>query len=407
MLSLEDARRKVIDVAAASRQPAAAETVNLADASGRVLAEAIFADRDYPPFDRSTRDGFAVRSADATPGAKLRRIGELAAGRGFDHTISSGECAQIMTGAALPASADAVVMMEHARVSDDHVELEREARPGKNVVPCGSEAHTGQELLSPGARLGYAESALAAQVGCSRISVFARPRVAVLSTGDEVVDVDKAPGPYQIRNSNEVALETLVRLAGGVPEPLGTAPDEKRELRKRIERGLASDMLVISGGVSMGKYDLVEGVLAELGTEVCFDGVAMRPGRPTFLGRCRGKLVFGLPGNPLSTMVTFQLFVIPAMDLLGGTEARPLPVLRARLAHEVHERGELAHVLPARTEYAGAEPRVSLVKWQGSGDIAALARANAFLLIPPEKLDWAEGESAMVLPRIGVGGMFC
>ena len=433
MPSFVQARQKVIEVAVAQHHNPAREMAYLAahfasgasasgasgafaasqsgaNACGRVLAEGIAADRDYPPFDRSTRDGFAVRAADAAvPGVTLDRIGEIKAGGGFDRVVGPGECVQIMTGAAVPSGADSVVMIEHVAVSGERVTLDRGAEFGKNIVRRGSEARAGQELLTVGTRLGYAEMAVAAQVGRYCVGVWARPRIAILSTGDEVVDVTATPGPLQIRNGNGLALETLVALAGGEPVPLGNAPDERGELRRRIERGLEADVLVLSGGVSMGKYDLVEAVLADLGAEIFFDAVEIRPGRPAVFGRCRGKLVFGLPGNPVSTMVTFELFVVPAMDLLGGAAPRPVPLFGARLLHAVHERGALTHFLPAevtRTDSAG-DPQVSTLAWQGSGDTVAVARANAFLVVPAEKLDWDEGEWAMVLPRGGsCGGTF-
>jgi molybdopterin molybdotransferase len=407
MLSFIDARQKVLEVAGSMAGTPGRETIDLSRACARVLAEPVVTDRDYPPFDRSTRDGFAVRSADtAQPGATLRRIGEVKAGSAFAGAVEPGQCIQIMTGAPVPAGADAVVMIEYTKANGDRVTLERAAERGQNIVPRGKEAPAGQGLLKPGIRLGFAEMALAGQVGHHRVSVYARPRVAILSTGDEVVDIAETPGPYQVRNSNSLAVATLVELAGGEAVVLGNAPDEKNELRRRIERGLNADALVLSGGVSMGKYDLVEGVLAELGAEFFFDAVAMRPGRPAVFGRCRGIPVFGLPGNPVSTMMTFELFVIPAIDLLGGTTARPLPLFRARLAHEVRERGQVAHFLPARVEGSGGELQVSTLPWQGSGDTVAVAQANAFLLVPADKLEWAAGEWAAVLPRRGPGGVF-
>jgi molybdopterin molybdotransferase len=407
MLSFTEARQKVIAVAEALRHQPARETVELRSACGRILAEPIVTDRDYPPFDRSTRDGFAVRAADAAAGATLRCTGEIRAGASFDGFVNAGECVQIMTGAAVPLGADAVMMIEYTRVAGQAVTLERGAERGQNIVVRGSEARAGQELLAPGMRLGYAEMALAAQVGQNRVGVFARPRVAVFSTGDEVVDIAATPGPRQIRNSNAVALEILIALAGGEPQPLGNAADEKGDLRRRMERGFDADLLVMSGGVSMGKYDLVEDVLAELGAEIFFDAVAMRPGRPTVFGSCRGVPVFGLPGNPVSTMVTFELFVTPVIDVLGGAAARPLPTFPARLVHAVHERGEVAHLLPARVDRSRGEPEVSTLAWRGSGDTVAIAQANAFLVVPSDKLDWAAGEWAMVLPRSGPGGALC
>ena len=404
MLSFEEARRKVIAEARAIRGEIYSERIGLRQASGRVLAQAILADRDYPPFDRSTRDGFALRSVDAASGATLRCIGEIKAGSGFDGTVGPGECVQIMTGAALPAGADSVVMVEYVSVAGERVTLGRATTRGQSIVPRSSEARAGQELLSRGTRLGYAEMALAGQVGADRVSVFQRPRVAILSTGDEVVDIAQAPGPLEVRNGSGVALGTLATLAGGEPEPLGIAPDEKGELRRRIERGLKADLLIISGGVSMGKYDLVESALGDLGAEVMFDSVAIRPGRPAVFCRCAGKPVFGLPGNPVSTMVTFELFVVPAIDILAGAEPQPLPVFRARLGSALHERTELTHFLPARIDFSRGEPEVAVLPWQGSGDIVAITRANAFVIVPPEKLDWEAGEWVMVLPRRGSGG---
>ncbi len=402
MPSFEEAREKVIAAVRALRGPLAVESVELSRSCGLVLAQPITADRDYPPFDRSIRDGFAVRADDAVPGATLRCIGEIRAGSGFDGIVGPGECVQIMTGAAVPRGADAVVMIEHVSIEGERVMLNRAASRGQSIVARGKEARAGQQLLAPGTRLGYAEMALAGQVGSHQLDVYKRPRAAVLSTGDEVVDVSVTPGPLQVRNGNSIAIGTLAVLSGAESESLGNAPDEKNELRRRIERGLEANLLIISGGVSMGKYDLVEMVLGELGTQFVFDSVAIRPGRPAVFGICRGKPVFGLPGNPVSTMVTFELFVVPAIDLLSGAEARPLPIFRARLAHALHERSELTHFLPARVQTLRGEPEVAVLPWQGSGDVVTVAESNAFLIVPPEKLNWDAGEMALVLPRRGL-----
>lgn len=402
MLSFEQAREKVIASVRSLRPPLATESVELSRACGRVLAQPINADRDYPPFDRSIRDGFAVRAEDAKPGATLRCIGEIKAGSGFDGTVGPGECVQIMTGAAVPQGADAVVMIEHVSIDGDRIMLSRPAIPGQSIVARAKEARAGQQLIAAGRRLGYAEMALAGQVGSHHVNVFKRPRAAILSTGDEVVDVAAIPGPLQVRNGNSIAIGTLAALTGAEGESLGNAPDEKKELRARMERGLEANLLIISGGVSMGKYDLVEMVLGELGTQFAYDSVAIRPGRPAVFGVCRGKPVFGLPGNPVSTMVTFELFVVPAIDILSGAEPRPLPVFRARLTHALHERAELTHFLPARVENVRGEPEVSALPWQGSGDVVAVAESNAFVVVSPEKLDWEPGELAIVLPRRGL-----
>ncbi len=257
----------------------------------------------------------------------------------------------------------------------------------------------GALALSPGLRLGFAELAIAAQVGAAKVSCYKKPRVAILSTGDEVVPITETPGPFHIRNSNSVSLGAQVRLAGGEPVLLGNAGDRVEELGEKIEQGLRDDTLVLSGGVSMGKYDLVEAVLKSMGAEFFFDSVAMRPGKPTVFGRVKNKMVFGLPGNPVSTMVTFQLFAIPAIDVLSGAKARPLPLLQATLAEAMHEKPGLAHFLPARLEWQEGRAKVAALKWQGSGDIATLSKANCFLVVPSDVQDIAVGESVSVLLR--------
>jgi molybdopterin molybdotransferase len=402
MLSYSDARQKVIEVAGGLKRPLLLTQVEIEQAFGRILAKPVLADRDYPPFDRSTRDGFAVRSGDAkVPGARLECIGELRAGGQFDARVESGQCVEIMTGASVPQGADAVVMIEHIQRDGRTVTLERAAAPGDHIVSRGSEARAGALLVAEKTRLGYAEMALAAQAGATRLEVFAAPRLGILSTGDEVVDARSTPGPLQVRNSNGISIEILARTAGAETTQLGNAPDEKHALKAAIERGLEADILVLSGGVSMGKYDLVEQVLADLGAEFHFTGVSIRPGRPAVFGTCRNKLVFGLPGNPVSTMVTFELFVLPAIDVLNGGTARPLPVFRARLATRVREKGPITHFLPARIEWQGSEARVTQLPWQGSGDIVALALANGFLVVGPDRPEIEPGEWVDVLPRRG------
>lgn len=402
MLSYSEARQKVIEVAGGLQRPLLRTHVEIEEAFGRVLASPVRADRDYPPFDRSTRDGFAVRSGDArNPGARLECVGELRAGGRFDAVVEPGQCVEIMTGAAVPQGADAVVMIEHTKRDGRSITLERAATRGDHIVTQGSEARSGALLVAGKTRLGYAEMALAAQAGTTRLEVFGSPRLAILSTGDEVVNARSKPGPLQVRNSNGISVEILARTAGAETIQLGNAPDEKTALRSAIERGLEADILVLSGGVSMGKYDLVEQVLADLGAEFYFTGVAIRPGRPAVFGKCRDKLVFGLPGNPVSTMVTFELFVLPAVDVLHGGVPRPLPVFRAKLATKVREKGPITHFLPARIEWHGPEARVTQLPWQGSGDIVALALANGFLVVGPDRPEIEPGEWVDVLPRRG------
>jgi molybdopterin molybdotransferase len=410
MISFEAARAKVIEVLGARACAPERETLDLSVAPaaplGRILAESIIADRNYPPFNRSIRDGFALRSADATaPGAKLHLIAESRAGVSYTGTVGAGQCVRILTGAPVPRGADAVMMHEFTREEGDFVVFEQTARAGQYYVLAGAEARIGEVVLSRGTRLGYAELAVAAEVGQARIEVARRPRVAILSTGDELVPVDRQPGPFQIRNSNNISLAAQVTLAGGEALTGGSAMDEVAELRARIEQGLEADLLLLSGGVSAGKYDLVEPVLKDLGAEIFFDAVALRPGKPVVFGWCRGKPVFGLPGNPVSTMVTFELFVVPAIEALSGCPPKPLPVFKARLAHPVDEKGGVAHILPARVTWPkgemGPEPKVEVLLWEGSGDIGAVVRGNCYLVVHASKLHLQAGEWVDVLPRRG------
>jgi len=399
MLTYEQARQKVIKQLTEKKAPRATEQVRVGDALGYVLAQEVKTDREYPPFNRATRDGYAVFAADVKAGVTLKCTGEIKAGDRVSKELWAETCVQIMTGAAVPSGADAVVMIEHTVRDGEEVRFERAAVTGQNFVPRGSEARAGQTLLTPGMRLGYAELALAAQVGAAELQCAQKPRVAILSTGDEIVPVDSIPGRFQIRNSNSVSLASQVRLAGGKPVLLGTAMDREDDLSSKIRRGLQEDLLVLSGGVSMGKYDLVEKVLREMETEFYFDAVAIRPGKPAVFGKCREKFVFGLPGNPVSTMVTFELFVAPALDLLSGAEARHLLLLEARLGEALDEKPGVTHFLPARMEGQGANREVVALRWQGSGDIAALTRSNCFVVVPAEKERIEVGERVEVMVR--------
>jgi molybdopterin molybdotransferase len=406
MLSYQAARAKVIEIALARFRPRAPETIDIvrdpAAVLGRVVAEDVRADRDYPSFDRSIRDGIAVRSADvAVVPARLKALGESKAGSSYSGTLAQGECIHIMTGAPVPAGADAVVMVEYTKSDGDWVSVERSARAGDHIVRAGNEARANQVVIPRGKRIGYAELSVAAQVGTTKLPVFPRPRIAVLATGDELVPADQEPGAFVIRNSNSISLAAQVALSGGEPLILGSAPDRERELREAIERGLGEDALVLSGGVSMGKYDLVEKILLEAGAEFFFDAVAIRPGRPAVFGICKGKLVFGLPGNPVSSMVTFELLVTPAIDVLSGAAPRPLALFRAKVRHELNEKPGLAHFLPAKMEFTDDGPAVEALRWQGSGDAVALVEANCFIVVGTSQEHVSAGEWVDVFPRRG------
>ncbi len=408
VLSFEDARRAVEEQAALVMS-GGTEFVDLLAAAGRVLSEAVTADRDIPPFPRSTRDGYAVRSADLSqPPATLEVIGEIKAGEKLDRIpaqIGSGQTASIMTGAPVPAGADAVAMVEYTSDRDGRVEITRSVVPGENIVLRGAEAKAGALLLGRGLRLNEAAIALAASVGKSRLQVYKRPRVAVLTTGDEIVDVEDTPGPTQIRNSNSYSLAAQVRHAGGEPVVLPIAPDELRGLRSLIEEGLKFDLLLMTGGVSMGRYDLVEQTLSELHVEFFFTGAKIQPGRPVVFGKCGAEAgrerpdthFFGLPGNPVSTMVTFELFARPMLEALAGQLPRKLQFLHGRLKKEIRVKTGLKRFLPAILSGEFEHSEVELLAWQGSGDIAATARANCYIVIPADREHIPAGEFVAVL----------
>ena len=339
--------------------------------------------------------------------ARLRVIGEIKAGTSdLSIKVESGQAAAIMTGAPAPPGADAVVMVEYTTQTADEVQITKTVVSGENIVPAGAEAKRGARLLAPGIRLDHAAIAVAASVGRSHILVYSKPKVAVLSTGDEVVDIDVPPAANQIRNSNSYSLATQVRAAGGEPVLLPIAPDDAERLRELIAEGFEADLLLITGGVSMGKYDLVEQVLAELEAEFLFTGAQIQPGRPVVFGRVPGpektaehKYFFGLPGNPLSTMVTFELFARPVLDALSGATQRKLVFLHAKLKSEFKTKTGLKRFLPAVLSGEFEHAEVELVGWQGSGDIAAAARANCYLVVPADRERIEAGEWVAVLPR--------
>jgi molybdopterin molybdotransferase len=412
VLSFEDARH-VVEEHASHLRPQGKELLELMDSFGRILAEPVLADRNFPPFPRATRDGYAVRAADITDlPATLQVVGEIKAGSSTAIKLEAGQAATIMTGAALPPGADAVVMVEYTSQTGDRVEISRRIAAGDNVVPTGAEAKRGERLLLPGVPLDHAAIAVASSVGRSHLLVYSKPQVAVLATGDEIVDIDVPPAPHQIRNSNTYSLAAQIQAAGGEPVLLPIAPDDPERLRELIADRFEADLLLLTGGVSMGKYDLVEQVLADFQAEFFFTGAQIQPGRPIVFGRVPGgagapareaafeyKYFFGLPGNPVSTMVTFELFARPVLEALAGMQPRKLVFLRAKLKSEVKMKPGLKRFLPAQLSGEFENAEVELIRWQGSGDIAATARANCYLVIPPDREQIGAGEWVPVLLR--------
>jgi molybdopterin molybdotransferase len=394
-LPFSEARARVLLELRARHPTPKIESVPLHKAQFRILAENIAADRDYPPFNRSMRDGFAVHSSDI-PGT-LHVIGEVRAGETFTGVVNAGQAVEIMTGAPVPAGANAVVMVEHCtRHDDDSISTDRTLESGSNIAPHGCEAKAGAVLLNSGTRIDYTAVSLLAATGHDYAKVFAQPRVAIVSTGDEIVGIAEQPAAFQIRNSNAWSLAAQVERAGAIPLVLPVARDTREETRRLIERGLVeADLLLLSGGVSAGKYDVVELALADLGAEFFFDRVLIQPGQPLVFGRAQGKFFFGLPGNPASTMVTFELFGRAAIDILSGATETPLTIMLARLTCEFRHRTGLTRFLPACVE--GGE--VTPVPWQGSGDVPSLCRANAFLIADPERPEYAAGDLIQVIPK--------
>ena len=364
------------------------ESVPLLHATGRVLATPIVADRAQPPFPRSTRDGFACRAADLGAGAPLRVLGLLKAGRGWEGSaLASGEAVEIMTGAPLPPGADCVVMIEHVERQGDQITVDpgRSWHPGENFIPTGDEAQAGAPLVPAGTRLGAPHLAAAASMGYPQLDLYRRPRVAIVSTGDELVPLGQQPLTYQIRNSNSYSLAAQVLSLGGEPRIQPIAADTDQALEQAVRRAAAEgcDLLLLSGGVSMGKYDLVEGVLAALGARFFFTGVRMQPGKPVVFGEMAdGTPWFGLPGNPVSTMVTFALFAAPVLASLGGERGYAPRFAEARLAEPVVATPGLERFLPARLMADAGAATVHPVAWQGSGDIAGTAQANCLVVVP-------------------------
>jgi molybdopterin molybdotransferase len=386
----------------------ATETVALSSCNGRVLAEPVVADRDQPPFNRSTRDGFAVRASDAGAEPELAVVGQLRAGQQWaGGPLAQGTAIEIMTGAPVPQGADAVVMVEHVEQAEGAIRLlaGRTIRSGENIVARGSEARAGQTVLAVGTAVEAAEIALAAACGYARLSVFRRPGVAIVATGDELVEVAVTPGEQQIRNSNSYALAALVERAGGDAMRLPIALDRREDLERVMQKARGSDLMLLSGGVSMGQYDLVEEVLLGLGAEFFFTGVWMQPGKPVVFGRLPAsgdfpaRFFFGLPGNPISVQVTFHCFVEPLLRAMAGGGAQAPRFVQATLAEEVAGKAGLMRVLPARLTTDRVRPEVKVVGWQGSGDLAANARANCYAVLPPDKERFLPGDVITILLR--------
>jgi molybdopterin molybdotransferase len=410
LLSYAEAHARVASFARAlSRVGIPVERVALTSSHGRLLAGPIVADQDQPPFSRSTRDGFACRAAEISTHAALRIAGTIQAGEAPGAPLPSGCVWEIMTGAPVPAGADAVVMLEHVERDGERIRLawDRFIRPGENLVAAGAQARRGEALVSAGGLIGPAQIALGAACGYAELAVYRRPRVAILTTGDELVPVEEEPGPGQIRNSNAPMLESLVARAGAEPWVLPRAADTEEALDETLRAALDADLLLISGGVSAGKFDLVEPALARLGAQFHFTSVRIQPGKPLVFGEVprTGKSslpFFGLPGNPISSAATFLLFASQVLEALAGRSESGPRFLAAQMAQETDRKGKagLTRFLPAWCEFESVPeriPQVATVPWHGSGDLPAFARSNCFLVVPEDVKSLEAGVMVQIL----------
>ncbi len=372
-----------------------AEAVALDDALGRILREDLYADADMPPFDRAAMDGYAVRAEDATfPPVRLAVVGEVRAGEWPRRRVGPGDAVRIMTGAPLPEGANAVQQVERTRLAEGAVEILSAVETGANIAPRGSAARAGDLVLRRGRVIDPAAIAVLAAFGRAHPSVGRRPKLALLATGDELVGVSERPAPGQVRNSNAPTLAAQARLSGAEVRTLGVAPDRTDAIARAVAQALEGDLLVVSGGVSAGEYDLVEPVLQQAGFSFLFTGVAMKPGAPLVFGRRGGTLVFGLPGNPVSAQVSFELFVRPCLLRMQGARALSRPRVAVRLASAVRNRSGRTHHLPALVRWREGRLSAELIRSTGSGDLVAHARANALVVIEADRSEIAAGEDA-------------
>lgn len=354
------------------------ERIGLENAAGRILAEEIRADMDMPPFDKSAVDGYACRLADAVAGRQLEVMETVAAGRLPGHTVSEGRCSKIMTGAMLPPGAECVVMVEYAEPSGpDHIRIEP-GNPGINVCYRGEDIRSGQTLLSPGKRIKPADIAVLASMGSTQPRVATLPLTGILSTGDELVEPAARPGPAQIRNSNAWQLISQVKSVPAEPAYYGIVPDRAEALRDAIQKGLdETRLLLLTGGVSMGEFDLVPGILRECGVDILFKSVAIQPGRPTLFGRSPKGFVFGLPGNPVSSFVIFEVLVRPLLLRMMGCN-EPLPVWNLPLGQTfTRKRAARQSLIPVKLLDGVACP----VEYHGSAHINAYSYADGIMTV--------------------------
>jgi molybdopterin molybdotransferase len=398
MISVKEAIQRILDQIPRLGK----ERVGILQAQGRVLAEDIFSPRNIPPWDNSAMDGYALRHQDIQKATglnpvSLKVLADLPAGRVFDGLVGPGEAVRIMTGAPLPNGADTVVPVEETSKVEGGVKILSSVALGSNIRRAGEDVLAGEKVLEEGTVLRAPHAGMLASLRRSSIYVFQRPRVAILSTGDELLEIDEPWQEGKITNSNSYSMAGLVSECGGQPMQLGIARDRLEELAAKMREGLVADILLTTGGVSVGDYDFVKGLLNEMG-QMSFWKVAMRPGQPLAFGRVNGKPLFGLPGNPVSCMVSFEQFVRPALLKMSGFRNLFRPGLKAVLKEDISKKAGLTHFVRCRLFREGGVLFSTATGEQGSGMLSSMVKAQGFIVLPAERTLVRAGEEVWVMP---------
>lgn len=397
MITVEEALDKILS----HIQPLGLEKVSILEALGRVIAEDIYANRDIPPLDNSGMDGYAVRSediqnADQNHPVRLEVIEDLPAGFISTRKVGRGEAIRIMTGAPIPRGADTIIPVEYTKKEDSFVAIFKVVLPGENIRRAGEDVKKGERVISSGDLIRPAEVGMLASVRRSFVSVYQRPMVAILCTGEELVDVDGDLDEGKIVSSNSYTLAAQVKDCGAIPVQLGIAKDRKEEIKEKLLQGLRADVLISSAGISVGDYDFVKDVLSDLGMEMVFWKVAMKPGKPLAFGKIQGKPVFGLPGNPVSSMVSFEQFVRPSLLKMMGLRQIFRPVIEAILKEDIHKEPGRRHFVRALVTFERDHYFVTITGAQGSGILRSMVKANGLVIIPEDREIVRAGEKVKV-----------
>lgn len=399
MITVEEALSTILN----EIRPLGLESTDILGALGRVLGSDVRAERSNPPWDNSAMDGYALRHADisgasAQTPVTLKVIYDLPAGQVPEGPVGRGEAVRIMTGAPVPDGADAVVMVEKTVPCEGGVIMSEPAKAGENIRKAGEDFRPGDTVISAGSLIRPAEAGMLATIGAPFVSVYRRPRVAVLSTGDELCDVSEVPPPGKISNSNGYALSALVIEAGATPVNLGIARDTRESLREKLVSAMACDCIISSGGVSVGDYDFVKDVLSEMGSSMKFWKVAMKPGKPLAFGVIGGKPAFGLPGNPISSMVAFEQFVRPSLLKMAGHTRILRRTFAALLTADIRIKPGRMNFLRAELQMREGGFEVAPLDGQGSGMISTMVRANSFIVVPKDSAGFKKGGTVNVQP---------